>query len=49
MLMLLFMRQVLTADNKDRLTVVGLPEAVSHFKQPFSAASITVNWASMRK
>lgn len=49
MLMLLFTYQVLTADTMDRLTVLGLPEAVSHFKQPFSAASITVNWASIRK
>ena len=49
MLVLLFLRQILTADNKDRLTVLGLPEAVSHFKQPFNAASITVNWASIRR
>ena len=49
MLMLLVIRSILTANNKDRLTVLGLPEAVSHFKQPFSAASMTVNWASMRR
>ena len=31
-----------------QLTVVAFPEDVSHFRQPFSAASITVNWASKR-
>ena len=49
MFMLLVICQTLTADEKDQRTVLGLPDAVSHFKQPFSAASMTVNCASMRK
>lgn len=32
-----------------QLTVAGFWGEVSHFKQPFSAASITVKWVSMLK